>query len=302
MFRNLSVIAAFCGLLVAGCRDNNNEGPFMAVDLSASPGDMGTTGNTHNPDLSGKSYTSATIHDIDTGTVTTSTAVHITGAVATTIVDYFKAKSKTLCRYQVFVQDPACTTPPCGLVVQADGPAVTNNTCPSAAQSGTVLATVDTGSVLDIMGTTDAFSNHSPADAGVSGNTVQHSIGADQVTVTATKQALPAAVVIGSTDQAKFIPYGSGFTMYEGMLVKLTDVTVASTDMYGNFTACPGTAMTCASPAGFGGDFDFLYRYALGGDAGQYPTTNTHFASITGVVNSVFAGTVVPTGKYDFAQ
>jgi hypothetical protein len=300
MFRNLSLIAACCGLLTAGCRTDNTNN-FMPVDLSMGP-DNDASMSMMNPDLAGKTYSAASIHDIDTGTVTSKTAVHISGAIATTIVEYFKAKSKTICRYQVFVQDPSCTTPPCGLALQVDGPMVMNNTCPKAAMSGTSLANVNQGDVLDILGTSDAFANHSPADAGVSGSTVQHSIHADQVTTTATKQTLPTPIEISTADQAKFAQWGAGWNMYEGMLVKLSDLTIASTDMYGAFTACPGTDTACATPSNWGADFDFLYRYALGGDAGVFPTDGTHYSSITGVVNSVFAGTIVPTGKNDFAK
>src|SRR4051794_30520090 len=133
MFRALAVFTVGCTFLVAGCRDDNNN--FKPVDLSMSMDDMGGGGAV---DMKmPTNYVPHTINEIDTGAVTTHQAVKVTDVIATSIVAYFKSKSQTICTYEVYVQDPSCNTPPCGIAVQADGPMVSNNTCPKATQSGT---------------------------------------------------------------------------------------------------------------------------------------------------------------------
>ena|SRR5690242_5100263 len=109
MFKNLALIG-FCtaGLLAAGCRDTQTFMP--PVDLMHNPTDGGNGGG---GDMSvPKNYMTTTIHDIDTGNTAPMTAVKVTGVIATTVVSYFKSHKKTICTYEVYVQDPACRTGP----------------------------------------------------------------------------------------------------------------------------------------------------------------------------------------------
>ena len=298
MFRNLALVALV--FASAACRDDAKP-PFQGVDLSMNPltdgGDPVQTDGSTGKDASSVAYTAASAHDIDTGVVAANKPVKMTGVIATSIVAFFKAAGKTRCDYEVWVQDAGqCTTPPCGILVEVQGPPVTNNTCPKAEMSGTALATVKQGDKLDVTGLVDDFASTGPTtDMTPKMTVVQHAVQVgkqDSVTVTASNQTMPDPVVV---DPAVFVTYeGSGWAKYEGTLVTLQGVTVASTDQYNNFVTTPGNA-------NWGSTFDFLYRYTAN-DAGTYPTVGMHFTSITGIVATLFGGSLVARGSKDFVQ
>ena len=78
------------------------------------------------PDLGEEAYQPASIHEIDTdpgdGPFGNATRVELRQVVAVTDVDKYVNSTNQQCRYQIWVQDAACMTPPCGLVVKAIGP------------------------------------------------------------------------------------------------------------------------------------------------------------------------------------
>ena len=49
--------------------------------------------------------------------------------VAVTKVDKYVNSANQQCRYQIWVQDPLYTTPPCGLVIKAIGGVVHSGSC-----------------------------------------------------------------------------------------------------------------------------------------------------------------------------
>lgn len=297
MFRNLALAALVFG--GAACRDDVK--PFQGVDLSTPVNDGSVGGNTdsgsNGKDASASVYTETTAHDIDTGVIAANKPVKLTGVIATSIVAFFKAAGKTRCDYEVWVQDAGqCTAPPCGILVEVQGPPVANNTCPKAEMSGTPLAMVKQGDKLDVTGLVDDFASTGPAtDMTPKMSVVQHAVQVgkqDSVTVTASNQMLPDPLVV---DGSAFVTYlGTGWAKYEGTLVKLEGVSVDSVDMYGNFVTQPGGA-------NWGSTFSFLYRYT-GNDAGTFPSAGMHFTSITGLVSTLFGGTLVARGSKDFVQ
>jgi len=287
------VFAYLVGSLAA-CRNDGNTGKDLGVDMAAPPGSDLSANST---DMA-YNYTAGTIHDVDTsgptGPYSAKKPVTLTDVIATTIVRFFQSSDKKTCTYEVFVQQATCATPPCGLVLHTQAPSKADKTCDKAAAVGGVLANVKQGDKLTVNGVVDIFQRTDGADGGAPVTWAQHSMDAKDVTVTASMQTLPTAVDIA--DPSIFTTNGSGWAMYEGMLVKISNVTIATgADKFGNFTTSPGGAK-------WGGAFDFLYRFTLGSDAGDAPMAGMTYSSITGVVATVFQGSINATGAADFKQ
>src|SRR5207253_1847977 len=124
--------------------------------------------------------TTATPHDVDTNTIGGNfgkgAAVSMTGLIVLAPPYGFSANSQKDCRYEVFAQDPACTTPPCGLILET--PAITNPNgtgmfCPYAKDTSTALKAIWVGDKVDVQGVVDTFA--STATAPATGTVVQHS-------------------------------------------------------------------------------------------------------------------------------
>jgi hypothetical protein len=284
--RNLTYLV-ICAALATACR----EDPMMmgSQDLSAS-GDMAGGGG----DMAMmRMYTNAKPHDIDKGTVTKNTAVRLTGMVATTNVTAF-LRSGMDCMYQTYVQDPACTTPPCGLVVVAESSHKHMNVrdCPPSASSGSLLATVRLGDNVDVTGVVDVFAQ--------AGQPTQHEVELDSAMVTGGNQV---AMIFTETDASIFpngMGSGAGWAKYEGTLVRVAPV--------------GGLTVTQTFPAGSGGGtrpvfitndnitWAYTFLFGQGADGGAYPSLNAQFKSITGVVNTlpIFGGQLVPRATGDF--
>jgi hypothetical protein len=296
MLRNLALIGVCAGgLLVAGCRDDNNFTPtdFARMgDLGAGGGDSGGGGQ----DLSMmKMYMATTPNAIDTGTVAKNTAVKLTGMVVTTPVSKFFSKSSATCKYEVNVQDPACTTPPCGLVVDLNGPTLPvmdagSSSCPLPASSGTSFSATMVGDVVDVTGVVDTFADKNNAAI------IQHSIVGDSVTKTGGPMNITPMVV---TDGSMFVVHVTGgFPMYEGTLITIqpsTKLQVTSFD-----TGTPYDFHTSPGNTSWGTTFHFAYKNGMDTDAGDFPQVGTMFTSITGVVNTIFGGSVEPRFNSDF--
>jgi hypothetical protein len=292
MFRKLALVASSLMVLaVAGCR---NDTPFMPADLSVS-GDGGGGGN----DMSMmKMYTAATPHDIDTGMVTKGTNVKLTGMVVVAPVSKFFSKSSATCKYEIIVQDPACSAPPCGIVVETNGmhlPVMDagSGSCPTPPNSGTFLDPLGIGDNVDLTGAVDTFADNMNAAI------VQHSITADSTTKTAGTATISAMPV--PNDQ--FVTHTTGqWMMYEGTVITLSGtgggkLTITSVDANTpfHFHTMPGNA-------DWGNDYHFSYKgNADNFDAGgSFPQVGLQFTSITGVVDTLFGGAVKPRLMSDF--
>ncbi len=106
-------------------------------------------------------YMPATINQIDTdpgnGPFGNGVRVVLDRVVTVTKVDKYVNAANQQCRYQIWVQDANCKTPPCGLVVKAIGPMApsatsTGKDCPSASVSGTLLNAVGKGDNVRVKG------------------------------------------------------------------------------------------------------------------------------------------------------
>ena len=289
------VFAYLVGSLAA-CRNdpatNKDGGVDMAVPAGA---DLSVT-----TDMA-RNYIAATPHDIDTsgptGPFSANKPVALTDVIVTSDVRYFLSKSKTICSYEAYVQDPACNTPPCGLVIQVDGPMAssTSPVCPDASASNTVLAPVKLKDKLSVKGFVNVFQMNLAVDGGTTGSLTQHAVeNLSGLSVTASNQALPAGVAV---DSALFADISaSGWATYESTRVTFSNVTVSVlVGAFGAFRTTPGNLS-------WGGDYDNNYRFMFGGDAGVYPTQGQHFTSLTGIVSSfpLAYGKLYPVVPADF--
>jgi hypothetical protein len=291
----LSLVA----LAATGCSDDL-VGP-KPLDLSLPPGsDLSMTGGGGDQGMN-LNYYATTPHDIDVASATDANvgkgkAVKISGMVALSLVNEFKNSAKTKCYYEVWVQDPSCSTPPCGIDVQVVTPFPSGaQYCPYAKDSGTILANVSAGDNVDITGTVDNFPDKNSS-------VVEHEIVADSWTKTAGTAKIMATVV---TDPTAFKNgTGSGWAMYESMLVtiqpavKLQITGIDSSTPY-QVHACPSNNLSCTATADFGTTWRNLYNSK---DMGEILSVGEQFTSITGIVDTVFGGSVDPRFKTDFVQ
>lgn len=307
MSRNLALIAMFAGgILQAGCRDSGTSDAFVPADLSVKGDGGGGGGN----DLSTtKMYTTMTPNAIDTGGGSLKNmAVKVTGVVTTTPVNAFTASKKTVCKYDVVVQDPACTTPPCGIVLQETGmmnaAGVTTTQCIQA-KGMTMLGGLMVGDKVDAAGVVDIFPDM------MNSAIAQHSITLDTVTKTGTGTITPIMVTDPpmATANSNFVLHVTGsWSMYEGTLItvvpptgsKLAVEMIDTATPYDFYTSppSPGTPSPTTQAA-----WSTNYRYTYGGtggDAGAFPALHSQWSSITGVVLTIFGGSVAPRFMQDF--
>jgi hypothetical protein len=281
------------GLIAVGCGD---EQPFKPTDFSRLNDLSGAA-----PDMSMRTYTAATPNQIDTsgagGSFGKGTAVSLSGVVLTTPVTFFESQGKTRCDYEAWVQDPACTVPPCGLVIVAKGPtkAMTDN-CPSASGTTTPLAMLRMGDNVDIQGLVDTFVNmgSSDPDGGTSTTVIQHEVEVDSATKTAGTATITPMPV---NQNNKFTGYGVGaeWAKYEGTLITMTNTG-------GKLTASAG-------PNGFvfilnpgNSTWARTFNFAFGdlGASFDYPMPASQWTSVTGVVSLLFGGQILPRRFADF--
>ncbi len=303
MFKKLAYAAVFVGVAgvatIIGCGDDG--GNTGKPDFSMTGGDGG------NNDLSGdmnvieKMYIPATPHDIDTNTIggmfSKGTAVKLTGLIVLAPPTSFKSNSSKDCNYQVWAQDPTCTTPPCGLVIVTKpitNPGGTDAFCPFASATTTPLKNIWKGDKIDVTGVVDTFA--STATAPATGTVVQHEVEIDAVTQVATKQALPTPIAITDTATSIFTTYsGSGWAMYEGTYVKLSPPGggkfTTTLDAFGGWTTTQG--------AHYADTFTGFFK-PDGGVTNMYPPNGSMFSSISGIVGMTFGGGIMPTDPTDF--
>ena len=207
--------------------------------------------------------------------------------------DKYLSLSTSQCRYQAWVQDPQCTTVPCGLVVKSYGATVPGimsaAECPSPAASGTLAGSLSQGAFLDVTGKVlVALDSTAPSTV------IEHAILLDSVNLRPNAPTIQPTVLSDSTALASLASHtGSGWNQYEGMLVTLVPstgpltVTMAST---GGFRTTPGNS-------DWGDTFESNYTP---GAILFYPTDGLTFQSITGVVSARHGGNLLARNDPDF--
>jgi len=318
MYKKLAYSVIFVGVVAAAAAVGCGGGsPKVVYDFSTPIG-----GDAGPPDLSVmKMYAAATPNDVDTNTIGgnfgSGAAVKLTGLIVISPITGFSAKSGADCEFEVWAQDPTCTVPPCGIVLESNeitNPGGAGAYCDYTGASGTTLKGIAQGDKVDVNGVVDTFPSTGMAnDMSPSGMITQHEIQVDSFTATATGQTLPTPTVIVDTTPSMFVPYsGTGWAKYEGMLITLqptsgkftstlntasnfTDTCVGVTGKTnGSFTLAPGGA-------NFADTFSGLY---IEKDAGEltncWPTNGLTFSSVSGIVSLSFGGSILPDTSSDF--
>jgi len=261
----------------------------------------------------------ATPHDVDTNTIggnlSKGTAVKMTGLIVLAPPYGFSAKisvSKDACKYEVYAQDPSCTTPPCGIVLETPAILNPNGTgmfCPYAKDTTTALKAIWRGDKVDVQGVVDTFSSSATAPA--TGTVVQHSVTIDSLTQVSKMQTLPTPIVVADSATSIFTPYsGSGWAMYEGTYIKLTPpsgmatftttlavVTTATAKDCGGFKS--NGSFTTTQGASFADTFNTFF-VPDGGVINCYPSNGSSFHAIQAIVGTVFGGSLLPADDFDF--
>ena len=327
MFRKLACAGAFVGtvaIVAAACgggSTNNN----VTKDFAVANKDGGNTGgDAGNNDMAMKAYTETSAHAIDTAALgdplaVTGAAVTLKNLVVLAPPVGFSAKfmgtAKAGCRYEVWAQDMACTTPPCGVALET--PAIANPMgvgafCPYAKDTTTALQNTWRGDVVTVNGVVDLFASTDPN--GTAGTVVQHGITIDMLTTTTVKGDLPAPIVVTDTNPTMFKPYttAGGFQKYEGTYIQLKPAagkfTTTLTQSASFKTMCPGktgfyNGSFTVSPGG--ASFSDTYAsFYLNKDAGQAtncdPADGSMYSSISAIVSASFGGALLPTEQMDF--
>ncbi len=246
------------------------------------------------------SYVPATINQIDTdpgnGPYGNGVRVVLDRVVTVTKVDKYVNSANQQCRYQIWVQDATCTTPPCGLVVKAIGPMApsassTGKDCPSASTSGTLLNTVGKGDNVRVRGRLIVEVDNNPPMT-----VVEHQLFVESIEILSADQTITPTVISDPTVFAQFVSHkGTTWNKYEGMSVTLAPSSgslLISTVTSSGFQTTPG-------PADWGNTYDSDY-YPSGATA--FPTVGSTYRSITGVVATRHGGEIMPTRNKDFVQ
>lgn len=296
-------------LALAGCNGMSGTGTgtdaaVAATDLAtapdlAAPPDLGAP-----PDLARgpadllPNYVPATPHQIDTdpgnGPFGNGKDVSLTQVVAVTGVDRYVNSTNQQCRYQVWVQDPACMTPPCGMVIKAIGPKAPNpnstgKDCPSARVSGTVLANISRGDNITVYGHVIVEVDSAPPMT-----VVEHQIFADSIVPLPNDKSIAPTVITDPTTYPQFTTHtGVGFDRYEGMYITLQPDKVllqVSSFSGSGFQTLPGNVT-------WGDTFDGDY-YPMG--ATMFPTVGSTYHAISAVVSARHGGELMPVRNKDF--
>ncbi|TXH26770.1 MAG: hypothetical protein E6Q99_04150 [Elusimicrobia bacterium] len=243
-------------------------------------------------------YTVATIHQINTDTGTgpfgDGQRVLLDNVVAVSKVDKYVNAVNQQCRYQIWVQDPDCTTPPCGIVVKAVGqmapfPDAKGKDCPATSTSGTLLSTIGRGDNARIRGRV-VFEPDNVQPYTV----VEHQIFVEAIEILTTNKAIAPTVLSDTAMYNQFQTHlGQTWNKYEGMLVTLqpaTGVLTVSAFNSQGFQATPGLT-------DWGDVFDGDY-YPSG--ATMFPLVGSTYRSITGVVSTRHGGELMPGRNKDF--
>ncbi len=243
-------------------------------------------------------YKAAKINQIDTdpgnGPYGNGERVVLDGVVAVSKVDKYVNSTNQQCRYQIWIQDPACTVPPCGMVVKAIGPMApsatsTGKDCPSASTSGTLLNTVDRGDNIRVRGKLIV-----EIDSSAPMTVVEHQLFVESLEILPQSKSITPTLITDPLVFAQFVTHkGTTWNKYEGMSVTLqpqVGTLQIATINGGGFTTTPGNT-------DWGNTFDSDY-YPAGATA--FPTVGTTYKSISGVVSTRHGGEIMPGRNKDF--
>lgn len=278
------------GLILGGCPE---EQPFKPTDFSRMNDMSGSA------DLMTRVYTAATPNQIDTsgaaGSFGKGTAVKLTGVVVVTPSRFIEAMQNTRCDYLLHVQDPACTTPPCGIMAIVKGATkAAADKCPFTDDTTSVLKGSRVGDMVDIEGVVDLRTWSPLAMDGGTMSTIEHQVDIDTYVKTGTGTVTAMTV----TDGSKFTTYGNGseWNKYEGTLIKVQPggkLQVTKVDG----AVQPYHFYTSPGNTDWGTDNRGLYRADGGAD---FPQVGLQFTSISGVPVMAFGGAIQPRFMNDF--
>ncbi len=302
MLRKIAYAGTFVALVamatVIGCGgDDTGTRP----DFASSNGDGGNKTDGGDMSVNNVMYTAATPNQIDTNTIGgqfgKGAAVKLSGLIVLAPPTGFTAMSGTQCKYEVWAQDPSCTTPPCGLVIITKPIPLPSGSafCPFAKDTSTPLKDVWKGDKITVSGLVDTFVSSATAPA--TGQVVQHELIIDSLVLDAKDQTLPTPMVVTDTTPSKFVPYsGAGWAMYEGTYITLKaasgKLTTSTLDSHGGWTTAPGGAA-------FSDTYNSFFR-PEGGIANMWPPMSTMYTSISAIVGLTFGGQLLPTQNSDF--
>ena len=280
------VALGLSSLLSTGC----SETPLgMPSDMAVAPA----------PDLAlPYNYVPATIRQIDldpgNGPFGNGVRVVLDRVVAVTKVDKYVNATNQQCRYQIWLQDATCTTPPCGMVAKVIGPKAPSATssgkdCPSAATSGTLLNTIGKGDNVRIRGRIVVEIDSDPPMS-----VVEHQLFVESVEILSQDQTVTPVIISDPTVFGQFVSHmGQTWNKYEGMSVTLQP-TVGALQI-----ASVGGSGFCTNPGNtdWGNVFDSDY-YPSG--AASFPIVGSMYRAISGVVSTRHGGEIMPTRNKDF--
>ena len=283
--RRLAVLCGLAAKVLAGAA--------LAVAVGCSP--SGTSMEDMAPAIN---YTAATINQIDSdpgnGPFGNGQNVVLDRVVAVTKVDKYVNSTNQQCRYQIWVQDATCTTPPCGLVVKAIGPKAPSPTasgkdCPSASISGTPLSTISRGDNVRIRGHVIVEIDSTPPMS-----VVEHQVFVDSLEILTPDQTVTPIVLTDPTMYGQFVTHlGQTWKKYEGMSVTLQpSVGVLQVTAFGS-----GGFQTSPGNSNWGDTFDGDY-YPTG--VTMYPIVGSTFHALSGVVSTRHGGELMPGRSKDF--
>jgi hypothetical protein len=246
--------------------------------------DLGKLADLQPPADLARTYVSATVSGIYTGSLASSTYVSLSNLVLTTPVVARPATGG--CTYRAWAQDPNAAAP-AGISLYDFVPSSSSACPPSAPFAGRTR-----GENVQVKGRL-SISTHSNTDGGQM--LVSHSISVDSLTPTGGTTVINPTMV---DDPSLFTGYGAGFQQYEGMLVSL---------------GCGGGLIACTND---GGKLKVKYQpnpylwgvtgFALFGStfANNWPgkpgPDGTTYSRIIGVVNSFLTGSLEPRDADDF--
>lgn len=325
MFKTLAYVGLFVAAVATatavGCGGSSNNGTpdFTVVGDGFNGGGDGGDMN-----VIDKMYVAATPHDVDTNTIggnlSKGTAVKMSGLIVLAPPYGFSAKitvAKDACKYEIYAQDPSCSTPPCGIVLETPAiinPMGTGMFCPYAKDTSTALKTIWRGDKVDVQGVVDTFSSSAMSPA--TGTVVQHSITIDSLTQVSKMNTLPTPIVVADTATSMFKPYsGAGWAMYEGTYIELKPPT-GMTTFTTTLAVVPTASVTCAGQIGspfksngsftttqgasFADTFNTFFVPKDGGVINCYPPNGSVFHGIQAIVGTVFGGSLLPADSADF--
>lgn len=243
-------------------------------------------------------YLPAKVNQIDTdpgnGPFGNAVRVVLDRVVAVSKVDKYVNSANQQCRYQIWVQDALCTTPPCGLVVKAIGPMApsatsTGKDCPSASTSGTLLNTIAKGDNVRIRGKIVVEIDTTPPMS-----VIEHQLFVESIETLTADQTITPLVISDPQVFGQFVSHkGVTWNKYEGMSVTLQPLTgtlMVSATNGGGFQTTPGST-------DWGNTFDSDY---FPSGATVFPTIGSTYRAISGVVSTRHGGELMPTRNKDF--